>query len=149
MDDALFGMSETPLIGSYKVTGKIGYLHRDLKPANLLLTWEGELKVADMGLARARDVTLERSAGYTHTVATRWYRAPELLLASHSYGPAADMWSVGCILAEMLGAGPLFAGDTDLDQLGRVVAVLGSINVQDWPEVTALPDFGKVPIHHE
>lgn len=78
-------------------------MHRDLKPANLLLAWEGELKVADMGLARVRDVTLERSAGYTHTVATRWYRAPELLLASHSYGPAADMWSIGCILAEMLG----------------------------------------------
>lgn len=137
-----------------------------------------------MGLARARDVTLERAAAYTHTVATRWYRAPELLLASHSYGPAADMWAVGCILVELLGnnlasictvlcphsllcqcclgsrkpqycrsqsgmvrigLGPLFAGDTDLDQLGRVVAVLGSIDVQEWPEVTALPDFGKVP----
>jgi serine/threonine protein kinase len=80
-----------------------GYLHRDLKPANLLLTPEGVLKVADMGLARPRDAAAERAGGYTHTVATRWYRAPELLLASHSYGPAADMWAVGCILAEMLG----------------------------------------------
>ncbi len=78
-------------------------MHRDLKPANLLLTSEGVLKVADMGLARMRDAEAERAGGYTHTVATRWYRAPELLLASHSYGPAADMWSVGCILAEMLG----------------------------------------------
>lgn len=57
-----------------------------------------------MGLARLRDSMAERMGGYTHTVATRWYRAPELLLASHSHGPPADMWAVGCILAEMLGA---------------------------------------------
>ncbi|EIE21697.1 kinase-like protein [Coccomyxa subellipsoidea C-169] len=104
----------------------------------------GVLKVADMGLARMRDAEAERAGGYTHTVATRWYRAPELLLASHSYGPAADMWSVGCILAEMLGLGPFFAGETDLDQLGRVTSVLGSIDVNDWQDATSLPDFGKV-----
>ena len=81
-----------------------GYLHRDLKPANLLLTAEGALKVGDLGLARPHDAAGGRAAAYTHTVATRWYRAPELLLGSRRYGPAADMWAVGCIFAEMLGA---------------------------------------------
>ena len=82
-----------------------GYLHRDLKPANLLLTAEGALKVGDLGLARPHDAPQGgRAAAYTHTVATRWYRAPELLLGSRRYGPAADMWAVGCIFAEMLGA---------------------------------------------
>lgn len=83
-----------------------GYLHRDLKPANLLLTEEGILKVGDLGLARLHDAQADRAANYTHTVATRWYRAPELLLGSRSYGPAADMWAVGCIFAEMLGKQP-------------------------------------------
>ena len=82
-----------------------GYLHRDLKPANLLLTAEGALKVGDLGLARPHDAPAGgRAAAYTCTVATRWYRAPELLLGSRRYGPAADMWAVGCIFAEMLGA---------------------------------------------
>ena len=82
-----------------------GYLHRDLKPANLLLSAEGALKVGDLGLARPHDAPAGgRAAAYTCTVATRWYRAPELLLGSRRYGPAADMWAVGCIFAEMLGA---------------------------------------------
>ena len=60
----------------------------------------------------AGDEGERRAAAYTHTVATRWYRAPELLLAARAYGPAADMWAVGCILAEMLGA---YAGPSDSD----------------------------------
>lgn len=87
---------------------RAGYLHRDLKPANLLLTEGGVLKVGDLGLARLQDAQAGpgtgRAAAYTATVATRWYRAPELLLASHAYGPPADMWALGCIFAEMLGA---------------------------------------------
>ncbi|KAK9908405.1 hypothetical protein WJX75_007433 [Coccomyxa subellipsoidea] len=144
LDEAIVKALLLQLLHGIATCHEAGYLHRDLKPANLLLTPEGVLKVADMGLARPRDAAAERAGGYTHTVATRWYRAPELLLASHSYGPAADMWAVGCILAEMLGLGPLFAGETDLDQLGRVTAVLGSIDVQDWQEAKTLPDFGKV-----
>ncbi len=89
-------------------TCSAGYLHRDLKPANLLLTEEGVLKVGDLGQSRPHDAQpgTGRAAAYTAAVATRWYRAPELLLGSRSYGPAADMWAVGCILAEMLGEHP-------------------------------------------
>jgi serine/threonine protein kinase len=113
----------------------------------------------------------QRAAAYTAAVATRWYRAPELLLGAREYGPAADMWAVGCILAELLGVrgpplhdtsmrcfagpcverqspcpaglGPLFPGETDLDQLGRVTAVLGAIDEQRWAAVRELPDYGK------
>ncbi len=83
-----------------------GFLHRDLKPGNLLLSEHGVLKVGDLGLARPHDARPGRAATYTHAVATRWYRAPELLLGSCDYGPAADMWAVGCIFAEMLGRTP-------------------------------------------
>ncbi|CAK0784276.1 hypothetical protein CVIRNUC_007480 [Coccomyxa viridis] len=122
-----------------------GYLHRDLKPANLLLTAEGALKVGDLGLARPHDAPAGgRAAAYTCTVATRWYRAPELLLGSRRYGPAADMWAVGCIFAEMLGMCPLFPGESDFDQLGRVVEILGSIRLPDWPEAEHMPDFRKL-----
>ena len=90
-----------------------GYLHRDLKPANLLLTEEGLLKVGDLGQSRPHDARpgTGTAAAYTAAVATRWYRAPELLLGSRSYGPAADMWAVGCILAEMLGEHPQDAAE--------------------------------------
>ena len=89
-----------------RVARPAGYLHRDLKPANLLLTEGGVLKVGDLGQSRPHDAAVGRAAAYTHAVATRWYRAPELLLGSRSYGPAADMWAVGCIFAEMLGEHP-------------------------------------------
>lgn len=62
--------------------------------------------MGDLGLARPHDARPGRAAAYTHTVATRWYRAPELLLGSREYGPAADMWAAGCIFAEMLGRTP-------------------------------------------
>ena len=76
-------------------------IHRDLKPANLLFSERGELKLGDFGLARVHD-HLDKDATYSHEVATRWYRAPELLFGGRKYGPAVDMWAVGCIFAELL-----------------------------------------------
>ena len=84
-------------------------LHRDLKPGNLLVNADCELKICDFGLARGLSDTPD--AGFmTEYVATRWYRAPEIMLAFRSYTKAIDMWSVGCILAELLGSKPLFKG---------------------------------------
>ncbi|CAL5229892.1 g13307 [Coccomyxa viridis] len=145
-DEALIRGLLRQLLQGVAACHNTGYLHRDLKPANLLLTEEGLLKVGDLGQSRPHDARpgTGRAAAYTAAVATRWYRAPELLLGSRSYGPAADMWAVGCILAEMLGMCPLFSGDSDFDQLGRLVEVLGSISTRTWPEVQHMPDFHKL-----
>lgn len=90
---------------------------RDLKPQNLLITRDGLLKVADFGLARAFGVPMR---AYTHQVVTLWYRAPEILLGEKVYGMPVDMWSVGCIFAEMVSTKPLFPGDSEIDQLFKV-----------------------------
>ena len=85
-------------------------LHRDLKPSNLLLNANCDLKVCDFGLARSAASSEDNSGFMTEYVATRWYRAPEIMLTFKEYTKAIDVWSVGCILAEMLNGKPLFPG---------------------------------------
>ena len=92
-------------------------LHRDLKPQNLLVDREGNLKLADFGLARAFGVPLRT---YTHEVVTLWYRAPEILLGGRQYSTGVDMWSVGCIFAEMCTRRPLFPGDSEIDEIFKI-----------------------------
>uniref|UniRef100_A0A175YSB5 cyclin-dependent kinase n=1 Tax=Daucus carota subsp. sativus TaxID=79200 RepID=A0A175YSB5_DAUCS len=91
-------------------------LHRDLKTSNLLLNNRGELKICDFGLARQYGSPLKP---YTHLVVTLWYRAPELLLGTKQYSTAIDMWSLGCIMAELLSKEPLFNGKTEFDQIDK------------------------------
>lgn len=92
-------------------------LHRDLKPSNLLLNANCDLKVCDFGLARSAASQEDNSGFMTEYVATRWYRAPEIMLTFKEYTKAIDVWSVGCILAEMLSGKPLFPGkDCELMQ---------------------------------
>ena len=87
-------------------------MHRDLKPGNLLVNADCELKICDFGLARGFDLDPQATnAGFmTEYVATRWYRAPEIMLSFTNYTTAIDLWSVGCILAELLGGRPIFKG---------------------------------------
>jgi len=114
-------------------------LHRDLKPQNLLIDKNDNLKLADFGLARAFGIPMRT---YTHEVVTLWYRAPEVLLGSRHYGTAIDMWSVGCIFAEMVNkGGPLFPGDSEIDQIFRIFRVMGTPNEERWPGVSQLPDY--------
>jgi serine/threonine protein kinase len=82
-------------------------------------------------------------------VGTLWYKAPELLYGARKYGKALDMWAVGCIFAELLGGKPLFPGITDIDQLSRVVRVLGAPNEKVWPGISQLRDFDKISFHDE
>lgn len=115
-------------------------VHRDLKPANILLTSDGTLKIADFGLARAFQVPLHT---YTHEVVTLWYRAPEILLGEKHYTPAVDMWSVGCIMAELSKGKVIFRGDSEIGQIFEIFQVLGTPNESEgsWPGVSRLPDF--------
>nr|BAC02940.1 mitogen-activated protein kinase [Halocynthia roretzi] len=106
-------------------------IHRDLKPSNLLLNTTCDLKVCDFGLARVSDPDHDHTGFLTEYVATRWYRAPEIMLNSKGYTKSIDIWSVGCILAEMLNNRPLFPGKHYLDQLNHILGVLGSPNNED------------------
>ncbi|KAG9407588.1 Cyclin-dependent kinase 20 [Aphanomyces cochlioides] len=117
---------------------KNSILHRDLKPSNLLVNREGVLKLSDFGLAT---VYTGPNREYAHQVATRWYRAPELLFGSRSYDEKVDMWAVGVVFAELLQHAPIFPGLNDIDQIFRVMQVLGS---PKWPGMEALPDFQKI-----
>ena len=115
-------------------------LHRDLKPDNLLLSENGVLKIGDFGLAR-----MFGSPGrqFTPEVITLWYRPPELLFGSRFYSAAVDMWSVGCIFAEMWIGTPLFPiyTDSSTKQLGKIFSILGTPNSKVWPGIEDLPHY--------
>ncbi|XP_073470061.1 cyclin-dependent kinase 2 isoform X2 [Aquarana catesbeiana] len=113
-------------------------LHRDLKPQNLLINSDGAIKLADFGLARAFGVPVRT---YTHEVVTLWYRAPEILLGCKYYSTAVDIWSLGCIFAEMITKRALFPGDSEIDQLFRIFRTLGTPDEASWPGVTSMPDY--------
>jgi cyclin-dependent kinase len=113
-------------------------LHRDLKPQNLLINKEGELKLADFGLARCSGVPVKK---FTNEVVTLWYRPPDVLLGNTQYGAPVDIWGVGCIFAEMSNGKPIFEGANDLDQLKKVFATLGTPTADSWPTMRKLPGF--------
>jgi mitogen-activated protein kinase 15 len=105
----------------YMHSGQV--LHRDMKPSNLLLNSECQVKVADFGLARSLE--RQHDANMTDYVATRWYRAPEILVGSLKYTYGVDLWSIGCILGELVGGKPMFPGTSTLNQLERIVELVG------------------------
>nr|XP_012136197.1 PREDICTED: cyclin-dependent kinase 2-like isoform X1 [Megachile rotundata] len=113
-------------------------LHRDLKPQNLLIDREGHIKLADFGLARTFGVPVRT---YTHEIVTLWYRAPEILLGTKFYSNAVDVWSLGCIFAEMATRRALFPGDSEIDQLFRIFRTLGTPDESIWPGVSQLRDY--------
>ena len=96
------------------------------------------LKLADFGLARTYAVPLRP---YTHEVVTLWYRSPEILLGQTHYSTAVDVWSAGCIFAEMATGEPFFQGDSEIDQLFKIFSKLGSPSVDVWPNLPNLPDY--------
>ncbi|EER33252.1 sporulation-specific mitogen-activated protein kinase SMK1 [Candida tropicalis MYA-3404] len=103
-------------------------IHRDLKPGNILVTTQGTLKICDFGLARGINPNYfkNRSPTITNYVATRWYRAPELIMSTKSYTKAVDIWAVGCILGELFGRRPLFPGKNSHEQIHELFKILGN-----------------------
>ncbi|KAJ1801628.1 hypothetical protein LPJ59_000117 [Coemansia sp. RSA 2399] len=112
-------------------------VHRDLKTSNLLMANAGALRVADFGLARKYSSPLHHMTGL---VVTLWYRAPELLLGETSYSTAVDVWSVGCIFAELFLHKPVFQGQGEIDQITKIFAAIGPPTDDNWPAFRILPN---------
>ncbi|VEV56838.1 mitogen-activated protein kinase 1, putative [Plasmodium vinckei vinckei] len=112
-------------------------LHRDIKPSNILLNSECHLKICDFGLARSisTEVNENKIPVLTDYVATRWYRAPDILLGSTNYTEGVDMWSLGCIMAELLLGKPLFRGNSTMNQLEKIIEIVGKPNKQDIEDI--------------
>ena len=111
-------------------------LHRDLKPQNLLVNMNCDLKIIDFGLARVADPTHDHTGFLTEYVATRWYRAPEIMCNVGGYTKSIDIWSVGCILGEMLSRRPIFPGRHYQEHLSMILSVLGSPSNDDLASIT-------------
>lgn len=130
------------ILRAMKYVHTAGVIHRDLKPGNLLVNADCELKICDFGLSRGFDFETnpaDENAGFmTEYVATRWYRAPEIMLSFRKYSTAIDMWSIGCILGELLGMKPMFKGKDYVDQLNIIIDVLGT------PDEETLQRIGSV-----
>ncbi|CAP38832.2 Protein CBR-DYF-5 [Caenorhabditis briggsae] len=109
---------------------KNGFFHRDMKPENIMCNGTELVKIADFGLARE----IRSKPPYTDYVSTRWYRAPEILLRSTSYNSPIDIWALGCIMAELYMLRPLFPGTSEMDQLFKIISILGTPNKDDWAE---------------
>ena len=114
-------------------------LHRDLKPQNLLINKDNIVKIGDFGLARGYGIPVKN---YTHEVVTLWYRPPDVLLGNKTYGTTVDMWSIGCIFAEMVTGKPLFTGNTETDQLKKIFQIRGTPNEKYAPQLRELPEWG-------
>jgi serine/threonine protein kinase len=127
------------LLSAVSALHELGFVHRDLKPANVFVTRANEVKLGDFGLARrlvAKELTQE--------VVTPCYRSPELLLGDTHYGAAVDVWSLGCVLYEMITGRLLFerltSRESVVGQLGSIFKICGSPTVDDWPEFADLPE---------
>lgn len=113
-------------------------LHRDIKPNNLLIASDGEVKLADFGLARS---FADPYLNMTHQVITRWYRPPELLYGARQYSGAVDIWSMGMVFAELVLRVPFVAGSSDLEQISKICDAFGTPTEDSWPGVSRLPNY--------
>lgn len=112
-------------------------VHRDFKTSNILMNNRGEIKLADFGMAR---YTGNPPPKLTQHVVTLWYRAPELLLGAEDYGFEIDIWSIGCIFAELLTREPVFQGKNEVSQLSEIFTLLGTPTTKTWPGFRSLPN---------
>ena len=115
---------------------KQGYFHRDLKPDNLLITADSNVKIGDFGLVRQ----INSQPPFTEYISTRWYRAPECVLRSKTYNYPVDIFAIGCIMAELYLMSPLFPGKSELDQMTKILEVLGTPIEKEWPEMYKLAE---------
>ncbi|XP_020215700.2 probable serine/threonine-protein kinase At1g54610 [Cajanus cajan] len=123
-----------------------GVMHRDIKPSNLLVDKKGVLKIADFGLANS--FAIKPEGPFTNRVVTLWYRAPELLLGSTHYGYSIDLWSAGCLLAEMFHGRPIMPGRTEVEQIHMIFKLCGSPSADYWMKTKLMTSF-RPPPHYK
>ena len=138
LDHATIKSFMFPLLQGVALCHENRVLHRDLKPQNLLIKNKGQLKLADFGLARAFGIPVNT---FSNEVVTLWYRAPDVLLGSRTYNTSIDIWSAGCIMAEMYTGRPLFPGTTNEDQLQRIFRLMGTPSELSWPGISQFPEY--------
>ena len=145
MNGISFNLSQIKYI-FYQIMNGIAYLHkckiihRDIKSSNILMNTKGEICIGDYGLAR-KD-SKENNKNYTYKVVTLCYRAPELLLGSKNYGTEVDIWSAGCVFAELLTGNILFfVNGKEKDQINKIFSLCGTPNEKNWPGISNLPNY--------
>ena len=119
-------------------------LHRDIKPNNLLIAADGEVKLADFGLARSFS---DPYRAMTNMVITRWYRPPELLFGAKFYSGVVDVWSMGLVFAELIIRTPFVAGNSDMHQIELISQAIGTPTEENWPGVSSLPQYMRIGTH--
>jgi cell division cycle 2-like protein len=134
----LKGIMQQILAGTQHMHAK-WFLHRDLKTSNILVHKSGRIALADFGLARRYQ---DPPRAMTQLVVTLWYRAPELLFGEACYGPAVDMWSIGCIFGELITKDAIMPGQGELDQIDQIFSLVGVPNESNWPSFGKLPNAG-------
>jgi cell division cycle 2-like protein len=134
----LKGIMQQILAGTQHMHAK-WFLHRDLKTSNILVHRSGRIALADFGLARRFQ---DPPRALTQLVVTLWYRAPELLFGEACYGPAVDMWSIGCIFGELITKDAILPGQGELDQIDQIFSLVGVPNESNWPSFEKLPNAG-------
>ncbi|OBA28156.1 kinase-like protein [Hanseniaspora valbyensis NRRL Y-1626] len=130
-------------------------MHRDLKPANIMVSYDGCVKIGDLGLARKFNNLIQSLYTGDKVVVTIWYRAPELLLGVRHYTPAIDLWAVGCIFAELISLRPIFKGEEakidnkktvpfQTSQFKRILEILGTPNKEEWVNLEKYPEYANL-----
>ena len=154
MDIDLYTLIRERLLGEqhkryiiYQIAKALYYLHtaelihRDIKPSNVLVNEDCLAKLCDFGLVRSVNEEDELPQVLTEYIATRWYRAPEILLGSKHYSYPTDVWSFGCMIGEIIRGKPMFPGHSTLNQIERVLTWTGPPNIQDLKSLKT--EFGK------
>lgn len=113
-------------------------LHRDLKTQNILISNTGLLKIADFGLARGHSISIR---SYTHEVITLWYRPPDILIGNKVYDYSIDIWSIGCVFAEMVLGHSLFCGSNESEQVKEILSLISLPGIDSYMEFRELPDY--------